>query len=157
MIIIGADHTGFDLKDKIIKYFKVKNIEIFDVSDYDLDKNDDYPDVAKNICLEVLKNNENLGIAICGTGIGISIACNKIKGIRAALCFDSYMAKLSKNHNNANVLCLGARLEYTKDIDNVINIIEEYINSDFEGNRHQKRLEKIEKLENNYLEGGISI
>lgn len=157
MIIIGADHTGFDLKDKIKKYFKAKNIEIFDVSDYDLDTNDDYPDVAKNICLEVLKNNENLGIAICGTGIGISIACNKIKGIRAALCFDSYMAKLSKNHNNANVLCLGARLGYTKDIDNVINIIEEYINSDFEGNRHQKRLEKIEELENNYLEGGISI
>lgn len=154
MIIIGADHTGFELKDKIIKYCKNKNLEIIDVSDYEIDINDDYPDVAKNICLEVLKEFKNLGIAICGTGIGISIACNKISGIRAALCFDDYMAKMSRNHNNANVLCLGARLEYTKDINNVINIIEEFINSDFEGDRHQKRLEKIKELEK---KGGNSL
>lgn len=154
MIIIGADHTGFELKDKIIKYYKNKELEILDVSDYEIDVNDDYPDVAKKICLEVLKDSKHLGIAICGTGIGISIACNKVNGIRAALCFDDYMAKMSRNHNNANVLCLGARLEYTKDIYNVINIIEEFINSDFEGNRHQKRLEKIKELEK---KGGNSL
>lgn len=154
MIIIGADHTGFKLKKNIIEYF-IKNKLVFkDVTDYDVNLDDDYPDVASEICLEVLKEKENLGIAICGTGIGISIACNKINGIRAALCLDEDMAKMSRMHNNANVLCLGARLKYVEKIENVYNILDSYLNTEFVGIRHERRLEKIVELEKNNLEGG---
>ena len=154
MIIIGADHTGFELKKNIIEYF-IKNNRVFkDVTDYDVNLDDDYPDVAREICLEVLKEKENLGIAICGTGIGISIACNKINGIRAALCLDEDMAKMSRKHNDANVLCLGARLKYVEKIEDVYNILDSYLNTEFEGARHERRLEKIVELEKNNLEGG---
>ena len=154
MIIIGADHTGFELKKNIIEYF-IKNKLVFkDVTDYDVNLDDDYPDVAREICLEVLKEKENLGIAICGTGIGISIACNKINGIRAALCLDEDMAKMSRKHNDANVLCLGARLKYVEKIEDVYNILDSYLNTEFEGVRHERRLEKIVELEKNNLEGG---
>ena len=154
MIIIGADHTGFELKKNIIEYF-IKNNRVFkDVTDYDVNLDDDYPDVAREICLEVLKEKENLGIAICGTGIGISIACNKINGIRAALCLDEDMAKMSRKHNDANVLCLGARLKYVEKIEDVYNILDSYLNTEFEGVRHERRLEKIVEIEKNNLEGG---
>ena len=108
---------------------------------------DDYPDVAKVICLEVLKNKNNLGIAICGTGIGISIACNKIKGIRAANCTDEMMAEMSRKHNDANILALGARLKFAEKFSNVEKIVNVFINTFFENGRHERRIEKITSLE----------
>lgn len=154
MIVIGSDHTGIKLKEDIIKYLKEINIEVEDVTDYKNQEGDDYPDIAKVICKNVLKNKNNLGIGICGTGIGISIACNKFRDIRAALCVDAHMAKMSRNHNNSNVLCLGAMLPYTKDFENVKEILNEYLNNDFEGDRHNRRIEKIKEIEILNLKGG---
>ena len=148
MIIIGCDHTGHDLKNNIINKFKINNIKYIDVSDeVNIDYEDDYPDIAKLITKEVLKNSENLGIAICGTGIGISIACNKVNGIRAAILNNIEIAKLSKEHNNLNIMCLGSRQEYTNNIDKVMEIINTFIISKFEGGRHQNRIDKINDIE----------
>jgi ribose 5-phosphate isomerase B len=148
MIIIGSDHTGIELKRKIISYLKSKNVLVNDVTDFENQSGDDYPDIAYIICKEVLKE-KCLGIAICGTGIGISIACNKVNGIRAAVCTDKYMAQMTRQDNDANVLCLGARLNVT----NVFEIIEEYINTEFAGGRHQRRVEKISKIEQAQKDG----
>jgi ribose 5-phosphate isomerase B len=154
LIVIGSDHTGIKLKEDIIKYLKEIKMQVEDVTDYKNQEGDDYPDIAKVICQNVLKNKNNLGIAICGTGIGISIACNKFNRIRAALCVDSHMAKMSRNHNNSNVLCLGAMLPYAKDFENVKEILNEYLNNDFEGDRHNRRIEKIREIEILNLKGG---
>lgn len=153
MVIIGSDHTGVELKNNIKDYFKEKNIDYIDVIKEN-DENDDYPDIALKICNEVLNKKNSLGIAICGTGIGISIACNKIKGIRAAMCTDKYMAKMARNHNDANVLCLGARLESSKKIEDVICIIENFLEASFEGGRHKRRVDKISMLENLEVKDG---
>lgn len=153
MVIIGSDHTGVELKNNIKDYFKEKNIDHIDVIKEN-DENDDYPDIALKICNEVLNKKNSLGIAICGTGIGISIACNKIKGIRAAMCTDKYMAKMARNHNDANVLCLGARLESSKKIEDVICIIENFLEASFEGGRHKRRVDKISMLENLEVKDG---
>lgn len=150
MIIIGADHAGFELKNNIIELLNDWKIEYIDVTNYEKNETDDYTAVAKKVCKEVVKNNKNLGIAICGTGIGISIACNKIKGIIAANCFDEYTAKMSKNHNNSNVLCLGGRLDFAKDMSIVSKIVKTYITSEFLGDRHSKRIDDIKFLENNF-------
>ena len=146
MIIIGSDHSGIELKNKIEDYLRSKNIDFLDVStENKID--DDYPDIAKDICDKVLENKENFGIAICGTGIGISIACNKIRGIRAANCINAYMAELSRKHNDANIICFGARLYETSDFENVKNMIDIFLTTSFEGDRHIRRIEKINELE----------
>lgn len=150
MIIIGSDHAGIELKKKIIDSLHDNHIDYLDVTTVQ-EIDDDYPDVAKKICYNVLKDKSNVGIAICGTGIGISIACNKVKGIYAALCTNEVMAELSRRHNNANVICLGARLDNSKNVDNVINIINTFIDSFYDGGRHDRRIEKIIQIE----EGGI--
>lgn len=147
MIIIGSDHTGIEFKFKIINYLKQNNIEYMDATNYENQDGDDYPDIAYAICSNVLKDSNNLGIAICGTGIGISIACNKICGIRAALCTDIYTAEMSKRHNNANVLCLGAKTSVAKDFNTVEKMIELFIKTQFEGGRHERRIDKIKELE----------
>lgn len=152
MIIIGSDHAGIELKKEIIKYLYENHIEYSDVTTTQ-DDNDDYPDVASTICYNVLKNKNNIGIAICGTGIGMSIACNKIRGIRAAMCTDTNMAEMSKRHNNSNVLCLGSRLESSKNPENVKNIVRTFIDSFYEGGRHDARLLKISQIENMDIEG----
>lgn len=146
MIIVGSDHAGNSLKDNIKNYLSQINVEYIDVTD-NLKEDDDYPDVAYDICSNVLKSDNYLGIAICGTGIGISIACNKIRGIRAALCFDEYTCEMSRKHNNANVLCLGARTS-TSSNDNLIkNMVRIFLDTKFEGNRHERRVCKISDLE----------
>lgn len=147
MVIIGSDHSGVELKKEIIKILEKKRIEVLDVIKTNND-NDDYPDVALTICDKVLENKNNFGIAICGTGVGISIACNKIKGIRASLCTDEYMAEMSRKHNNANVLCLGARLDSSKNIKNVEKIVQAFLNNFYEAGRHERRVIKIENIEN---------
>lgn len=154
MIIIGSDHAGVELKETIIKYFVKRHIEFQEI-DCQCDQTaDDYPDVAEKLCHKVLENNNYLGIAICGTGIGISIACNKIVGIRAAVCTDSYMAEFARKHNNANVLCLGARLDCLKEEDKIERIVQAFIDNFFEGGRHDRRVQKIKEIEKSNLEGG---
>ncbi len=150
MIIIGADHAGFELKNKVIEYFKENNMKYVDVTDYDRNDDDDYTEVAINVCAGVLESKENLGIAICGSGIGISIACNKVKGIIAAPCFNEYTATMSRRDNNANVLCLGGRLEYSKDRESVITIIRAYLDTKFDGERHLRRVNKIKEMEEKF-------
>ena len=150
MIIIGADHAGFELKNQVKFKLKELNIDFLDVTDYEIDLNDDYVDVAESICKEVLKDSKNFGIAICGTGIGISIACNKIKGIIAGNCLNTEVAKLLKEHNNCNVICFGGRLE--NNIDDIIYSIEEFTKAEFKDIRHKRRVDKIKKLEEKFGE-----
>lgn len=154
MIIIGSDHTGTNLKKRIINYLYDKHFEYADVTNFENQDGDDYPDIANIVCRKVLENMSNIGIAICGTGIGISIACNKVRGIRAALCTDEYMATFARKHNNANVLCLGARLKVAEDKDKIEQIVDSFINSFYEGGRHDRRLQKIRDIENMYKEDG---
>ena len=148
MIIIGSDHTGIELKKNIIAYLKSENIDVCDVTDFEDQSGDDYPDIAYIICKNVLKEDA-LGIAICGTGIGISIACNKVNGIRAAVCTNKYMAKMARQDNDANVLCLGSRL----DISDIEDIVQEFYMTQFGQDRHKRRVDKISKIEKSQKEG----
>lgn len=152
MIIIGSDHAGVELKNKIIEYLAKKHIDTVDVVENN-DMQDDYPDIALKICENVLKDNSNMGIAICGTGIGISIACNKVKGIRAALCTDAYMAEMCRKHNNANILCLGAKLKIFND--NIESIVQAFLDNFYEAGRHERRILKIENIEKLNTKDGI--
>ena len=137
-IIIGNDHAGLDFKHHIITYLKSKDIEVIDVGSSEK-ASVDYPDYAQIVSKEVLKDSNALGILICGTGIGMSIAANKYKGIRAALIYDIDTATLAKAHNKANVICLGSRK--TSHID-ATKMIEAFLDTDFES-RHQGRIDKI--------------
>ena len=148
MIVIGSDHTGIVLKKRIINHLKQKNIDVKDVTNFDDQTGDDYPDIGYIISKNVLKE-KCLGIAICGTGIGISIACNKVNGIRAAVCTNKYMAKKTREDNNANILCLGSRLD---NID-VAGIVSTFISTKFAGGRHQRRVDKIQKIEASQKDG----
>ena len=139
-VAIGCDHGGFDLKQKVIDYLKARDIEFKDFGVY-IKEASDYPEIAKEVAKEVAGNKYDRGILICGTGIGMSIAANKTKGIRASLCHDTYSARVSRAHNNANVLCLGARVvgEYL-----ALDIVDIWLKSKFEGGRHKKRIDMIE-------------
>ena len=133
------------LLDRVKKSMTERGIE---VNYLGTDKNEsvDYPDKAVECAKEYLKGGYDFSIVLCGTGIGISIAANKIKGIRCALVMDSYSAEMSKRHNNANMLSFGGRVEYKED---PVKILDAYIDATFEGGRHQKRIDKITALENN--------
>lgn len=145
IIAIGADHGGFELKEHIVKYLKEKHLEVKDYGTYSEDSVD-YPDCAAPVCRAVTDKTADCGILICGTGIGISIAANKHKGIRAALCGDVYSAKMTKQHNNANVLCMGGRV-IGREL--AFMIIDTWLNAEFEGGRHQNRINKIHAIEEN--------
>lgn len=140
---IAADHGGYDLKEQIKKHVEAKGIEIIDYGTHSLESVD-YPDYAYKLTTAVLGKEVNLGIAICGTGVGISIACNKVEGIRAAHCTDSFTARATRQHNDANIICLGGRItgiEIAKDI------IDNFLESSFDGGRHQNRINKITAIE----------
>jgi len=143
-IAIGSDHAGYPLKEELKKYLKAKGYEVKDVGCYSEDSCN-YPEFAFKVCQEVLSNS-CLGILVCGSGIGMSISANRIKGIRAALCFNEYMAKMSRRHNNANILCLGARVIGS---DLAISIVDSFLREEFEGGRHLKRINLIESLGEN--------
>lgn len=143
MIAIGSDHGGFELKQKIIEHLSGKEIEVFDCGAFSTDSVD-YPDIAKEVCLSILGNKQRFGILICGTGIGISIAANKIKGIRAALCHNEYDAKMARAHNDANVLCLGGRVIGPG---MAIEIVDAFLAEKHLGGRHKRRVDKITRLE----------
>lgn len=140
-IAIGTDHSGVELKDKIISKFS--EVEFDDVGTNDLESCD-YPDYANRVGKKIQNKEVDLGIVICGTGMGISIAANKMKGIRAALCFNEYMAEMSRMHNDANVLAIGARVI---EVDIAFAIIEKWLKTPFEGGRHQRRVDKINEIE----------
>ncbi len=147
MLYIASDHSGFDMKDMIIQKLNEENIEVIDATEK-LIEGDDYPDMVKNVCSRI--ENKDLAIIICGTGIGSSMAANKIKGIRAAVCHDEYTAKMTRIDNNANVLCLGARTDYAKDEEKVLKIVKAFINTEFSNDeRHLRRINKIIEMENN--------
>ncbi|VYT90639.1 Putative sugar phosphate isomerase YwlF [Finegoldia magna] len=142
-IAIAADHGGFELKDSMVEYIKSLGNEVMDLGTNSADSVD-YPDYAKKVCEEIQQGNSDLGILICGTGIGMSLAANKFEGIRAACVSDVYSAKMSRNHNNANVLCIGARVigdEVAK------LIIKTFLENEFEAGRHQRRVDKIMDFE----------
>ena len=140
IIAIGNDHAGTDLKRRIIAKFK-DNFEFIDCGT-DGEESVDYPDYAKKVCDMVLEKRAEFGILVCGTGIGMSISANRNKGIRAGLCFHSLMAKLTRQHNDANVLCLGARMI---GVDVAFDCVKTFSETKFEGGRHQKRIEKLDK------------
>lgn len=141
-IYIGSDHGGYELKYKIIKELQDCNHEIIDAGYYN-STTSDYPDIASLVSNLVLNNRDSIGILICGTGIGMSIAANKINNIRCALCNDLFSAEMAKKHNNANIIALGARIIATE---LSFLIIKKYLETTFE-NRHQNRINKIHKLE----------
>lgn len=145
IISIGADHKGVDHKKAIIEYLETKGIKVIDRGPNAYDSVD-YPDYAKKVCSDVQKNESSFGILICYTGIGMSIVANKHRGIRAALVGKAENAKLTRNHNNTNVLCLGAK---DTDIKTALEIVDTFIEEEFEGGRHIQRVNKIEEVEEN--------
>ena len=138
-ICIASDHAGYNLKEIIKDHLINKHISIFDLGPYE-NKSVDYPDFAHKLCKQVSKNKNNIGILVCGSGVGMSIAANKNKGIRAALCYSVENAKLSRLHNDANVITLGERL-IKKNI--ALKCVKTFLKTNFEGGRHIKRIKKI--------------
>ncbi len=143
MIAIACDHAALDLKNEIINHLQKKGLTCKDFGTND--KNScDYSDFAYPAAKSVAKGECNLGILICGTGIGMSITANKIKGIRCALCGDCFSAQATRNHNDANMLALGARVT---GVGLALKIVDAFIEGVFEGGRHQRRIDKIAEIE----------
>lgn len=141
-IAIGADHAGYQYKKELIKWLEEKSYQTEDFGCFS-EESIDYPDFAYPSAEAVASGKADLGIIICGSGIGVSIVANKVKGIRAAQCFNPEMASLSRQHNNANVLTFGARFI---DFEAAKEIIEAFLTAEFEGDRHQRRVDKIHSL-----------
>ena len=147
MLAIGCDHGGFNLKPVIIKYLKDHNIAYKDFGTFS-SESCDYPDYALKVAEAVASGECEKGILICGTGIGVSIAANKVKGIRAALCGDVFSAKATRAHNNANILTLGERVTGPG---LALEIVDAFLNTNFDGGRHAVRVNKITEIENKYF------
>lgn len=145
MIAIGCDSAGYSLKKEVISWLKERNIPYTEFGCMN-GESCDYPLVAKEVCTRVVSGSADVGILVCGTGIGISMAANKIKGIRAAVCTDNYMAKYTRLHNDANVLCMGGRVIGPGV---AVEMVETFLNTDFEGGRHKRRVDQITDIENN--------
>ena len=139
---IGSDHGGFPLKESIKSYLEEQDIEYIDYGTNSLDSVD-YPDYGRKVAEGVVSGEVERAIVICGTGIGISIAANKVKGIRCALCSDTYSARMSREHNNANVLALGGRV---LGVDLAMEIVKTWLEGSFEGGRHERRVKKISEI-----------
>ncbi len=146
-VIIASDHGAVALKNQFVQYLKVKGFEVVDLGVQEGEKAD-YPDMAQRACEAYLKEgNYDFGILCCGTGIGISIAANKIDGIRCALVHSTFTARMAKEHNNANFLSFGGRVETQESPQ---EILQAYLDSRFEGGRHSPRVEKITALEGSH-------
>lgn len=143
-ILIGNDHGAIALKNRLIEFLKTRNIDFNNIG-VDTEESVDYPDIAEKGCKEFLKGSYDFGILACGTGIGISIAANKVKGIRAALPQNCFAAEMAKEHNNANFIVFGGRIDYNEPVE---KILEAFIDASFGGDRHQRRIDKIMSLEN---------
>ncbi len=147
IVAIGSDHAGFDLKEALKAHLLNKGFEVLDCGTHSKESTD-YPLFAKEVTLNIRNQKAHRGILICGSGIGMSISANKIRGIRAALCLNEYMAKMSVNDNNANVLCLGGRVV---GVELAKSIVDAWFEAQFQGGRHERRLKIISEFEENCL------
>lgn len=143
-IAIGCDHWGVELKKMIINLLEATGHSYEDFGTYTTDPVD-YPDIAKKVAEAVARGDFERGILICNNGIGMSIAANKVRGIRAALCYTAFNARRTRQHNDANILCLGAGEEQVQEP--VSEIVDAFLNTEFEGGRHQRRIDKIKAME----------
>ncbi len=146
MIAVGSDHAGFRLKGIILDFLRQRGVPCRDLGTTGTDAAD-YPDFARAVAEAVRRGECSRGIVICGTGIGTSIAANKVPGIRAALCADPYSARMSREHNDANVLCLGERVVGPG---LALAIVETWLEAEFTGGRHRRRVDKIAAIERDY-------
>ena len=144
MLILASDHAGFPLKEEIKAYLDEKGVEYIDCGT-DSTASVDYAKFAQTACLKVVNGEGDKAVLCCGTGIGISMAANKVKGIRAACCSDYFSAKFTRLHNDANVLCMGARVIGAG---LACELVDVFINTAFEGGRHQRRVDQIHAIEN---------
>ena len=142
-ISIGCDHAGFELKEMIKKLLEEAHHEVSDEGAFS-DEASDYPEYAGQVAKAVSSGNSRLGILVCGTGIGMAMAANKVTGVRAATCHSLETARMSRKHNDANVLTIGSRVISS---DLALGIVHEWLDTDFDGGRHQRRVEKIASLE----------
>ena len=145
ILAIGCDHGGFELKKEIMKHLDETGIKYTDFGSFDA-ASVDYPEIALKVATEVANGNHKLGLLICGTGIGMSLAANKVKGIRAAACSETFSAKYTRMHNDSNILCLGGRVIGPAIANDMVDL---FINTPFEGGRHARRVEAVMKIENN--------
>ncbi|MDO5088185.1 MAG: ribose 5-phosphate isomerase B [Leptotrichiaceae bacterium] len=141
-IAVGSDHVGLELKPVIIDYLKELGHNVEDFGAYSHERTD-YPIYGVKVAEEIIKGNFDCGIIMCGTGVGISIAANKVKGIRAVVCSEPYSAKLSKEHNNTNILSLGSRVV---GVELAKMIVREWLSAVFEGGRHQNRIDMLDSM-----------
>ena len=142
-IAVGCDHGGLEHKNAIAEHLKSEGFEVEDFGTYE-NKSVDYPEIALKVANSI-KNGENeLGILVCGTGIGMSLAANKVNGIRAAACSEHFSAKYTRLHNNSNILCLGGRVI---GIGTALELCDIFVNTEFEGGRHQRRIDMITEIE----------
>ena len=142
-IAIGCDHGGLEHKNAIAEHLKDRGFDVSDLGIYE-QVSVDYPDIAVKVCNEIVNGDCELGILVCGTGIGMSIAANKVKGIRAAACSEHFSAKYTRLHNNSNVLCLGGRVI---GVGTALELVDLFVDTDFEGGRHENRVNKIMNIE----------
>jgi ribose 5-phosphate isomerase B len=142
-IALGADHAGFELKDRIKQRLGEQGIAVQDLGTHSADSVD-YPDFARKVAEMVAEHADTLGILVCGTGIGMAISANKVPGIRAANCDSVFEAQMSREHNDANVLALGARVVETE---SALEIVDKWLTTSFAGGRHQRRVDKIHEIE----------
>ena len=143
-IAIGCDHGGFEHKNAIAEHLKERGFQVTDFGIYE-NKSVDYPEIALKVANSVASGENTLGILVCGTGIGMSMAANKVNGIRAAAVSDHFSAKYTRLHNNANILCLGGRVI---GIGTALELADLFVDTEYEGGRHQKRLQMITEIEN---------
>jgi ribose 5-phosphate isomerase B len=142
-IAIGADQGGFELKEQIVKYLVAQDYQISDLGIHEL-KSIDYPDIAESVARTVASGEAERGIVVCATGLGVSMTANKVRGIRAALCTDCYMARMAREHNNAQVLCLGGKVV---GVELALEIVSIFLNTEPQGGRHARRVRKINALD----------
>ena len=148
-ITVGCDHAAVALKGKVIEHLQDRGIEVIDVGTYTSDSCD-YPNYAHAVCKNVQDGVTELGILICGTGIGMSMAANKHRGIRAAACSDTFSARLTRAHNNANILCFGERVIGPG---LALDLVDSFIDTDFEGGKHQRRVDMVMQIEADEAKG----
>lgn len=144
MIAVGSDHAGFELKCEILRHLANAGVAYKDYGTYSTESVD-YPTYALKVCNAVINGEAETGILVCGTGIGVSIAANKVKGIRAALCSNEFSTEFTRRHNDANVMCLGGRVTSTED---ALKYVDIFLNTPFEGGKHKRRIDMIADIEN---------
>ena len=142
-LVIGSDHGGIHLKEVLKQHLAERGIEVSDAGTY-TEESCDYPDIAVKVCREITGGNAERGILVCGTGIGMSMAANKVPGIRAAVCGDCFSAEATRQHNDANMMALGAAVTT---IPTALELVDIFLSTEFEGGRHQRRIDKIAALE----------